>query len=403
MIPPGQQTRIEGRLADGRPVRLRISGDRISSIEETEPTPDQPTILPGLVDLQVNGFAGADVNADDVSVATVVELTRSLCRRGVTSYCPTIITASQEKILSALDVIAAARASDPLVADVVVGVHVEGPYLADADGPRGAHDRRHVRDPDPRELTQWLDVAPGLVRLVTLAPERPGATRYVRAATEAGIVVGLGHTAATPEQVRAAVHAGARLSTHLGNGSHAVLPRHPNHLWAQLAEEALTASFIADGHHLPADTFTAMVRAKGVERSVMVSDSAALAGCPPGEYHTPVGGSVTVDADGRLSLTGTDLLAGSGRSLFDCVRWALRQTSFGLAEVWSMASTVPARLLGSAERGVVAVGARADLVLVRGPDGPPRQAEPRLLATVVGGVAVHAGNSPSAECARAAG
>ncbi|MGS2618965.1 N-acetylglucosamine-6-phosphate deacetylase [Micromonospora sp. LZ34] len=387
MTQPGQQTRAEGRLADGRAVRVWITGDRISGIEDVEPAPDQPVILPGLVDLQVNGYEGVDVNADDVSVASVVELTRSLLRHGVTSYCPTIISSPQDRILSTLAVVAAARASDPLVADAVVGVHVEGPYLSDVDGPRGAHDSRYLRDPDPRELAQWLDIAPGLVRIVTLAPERPGAAEYVRAATEAGIVVAVGHTDATPQQVRAAVRSGARLSTHLGNGSREVLLRHPNHVWAQLAEDGLMASFIADGHHLPADTFTAMVRAKGVDRSVLVSDSAALAGCPPGEYRTPVGGSVTVDADGRLNLTGTGLLAGSGRSLFECVRWALRHTSFGLADVWSMASTAPARLLGSLERGVVAVGARADLVLVFGLDGPRSHVEPRLVSTIVGGVA----------------
>jgi N-acetylglucosamine-6-phosphate deacetylase len=108
------------------------------------------------------------------------------------------------------------------------------------------------------------------VRIVTLAPERPGSTEYTRAATGAGIVVALGHTDATPEQVRGAARAGATLSTHLGNGTHAVLPRHPNHVWAQLAEDALTATFIADGHHLPADTFVAMVRAKGPGRAVLV-------------------------------------------------------------------------------------------------------------------------------------
>lgn len=384
---PDPADRVEGRLVDGRAVRLWIEDGLAGAIEAAEPDPDLPLLLPGLIDLQVNGFAGLDINADDVSVASVVDLTRCLCRRGVTSYCPTIITAPQEKILSTLGVVAAARASDPLVADVIVGVHVEGPYLAEADGPRGAHDPRHVRDPDLRELREWLDVAPGLVRIVTVAPERSGAEEYISAAAASGIVVAVGHTAASPEQVRAAARAGGRLSTHLGNGAHAVLPRHPNHLWAQLAEDRLAASFIADGHHLPADTFTAMVRAKGLERALLVSDAAALAGCPPGEYHTPVGGSVTVDRDGRLRLTGTQLLAGSGRSLFDCVAWALANTGFNLGELWSMASTNPARLLGLAGRGVVEVGARADLVLVTGLDAT-RHAEPRLVTTIVGGVAL---------------
>jgi N-acetylglucosamine-6-phosphate deacetylase len=123
------------------------------------------------------------------------------------------------------------------------------------------------------------------------------------------------------------------------------------------------ATFIADGHHLPADAFTAMVRAKGPGRAALVSDSAALAGCAPGDYRTPVGGAVTVRPDGSLRLTGSELLAGSGRSLLDCVRWAHSETPLQLAEVWAMASAVPAGVLGLDDRGEVRPGAAADLVL----------------------------------------
>jgi N-acetylglucosamine-6-phosphate deacetylase len=368
---------VEGRRADGRGVRVRVDGDRIAAVEPLGAAPDLPLLLPGLVDLQVNGFAGIDVNADNLGPADLVRLTVALGARGVTSFCPTIVTAPRERVLAALSVVAAARAANPLVANAVAGVHVEGPYLAADDGPRGAHDVRYLRDPDPDELAQWLAAVPGLVRLVTLAPERRGAVDYIRAATAAGIVVSVGHTAASPEQIRAAALAGARLSTHLGNGAHPVLPRHPNYLWAQLAADSMVASFIADGHHLPADTLTAMIRAKGPHRAILVSDSVALAGCPPGDYRTPVGGSVTVDHDGRIRLTGTELLAGAGRSLLDCVQWAARHTPFDFADVWTMASAGPARLLGLADRGVLSVGARADLVLI-GDDGVP-------LATICAG------------------
>jgi N-acetylglucosamine-6-phosphate deacetylase len=385
---------VEGRTPDGAGIRLRIDGERIGAIEAVEPDPRWPLLLPGLVDLQVNGFAGADVNAIDLTVADVAALTRSLVAQGVTAYCPTIVTAPPERILATLRIIAAARAADPLVAATVVGVHVEGPYLAGADGPRGAHDARHLRDPDPAELAAWLAVAPGLVRIVTLAPERPGAMPYIEAATAAGVVVAVGHTAAAPAEVRAAAAAGARLCTHLGNGAHAVLPRHPNYLWAQLAADGLAASFIADGHHLPADALTAMVRAKGVPRAVLVSDSVALAGCPPGEYRTPVGGAVTVDGDGRIRLAGTELLAGADRSLLQCVRWAARALPFTLADVWSMASANPAALLGLGDRGAVRVGARADLVLW-GPKGSCHGAQggSAPVSTIVAGKVVSVSRS----------
>jgi len=305
---------------------------------------------PGLVDLQVNGYAGFDVNADDVSPDTIVALTRALWAEGVTTYLPTVITAGEEKIRHSLAQIAAARRSDPLIAHSIPGVHVEGPYLAPDDGPRGAHDVAHLRDPDLGELERWQQAAEGLVRIVTLAPERTGSAEYIAGAVARGVRVSVGHSAAEPEHVRAAVQAGATLSTHLGNGTYPVLPRHPNHIWAQLAADGLTAMFIPDGHHLPADTLTAMIRAKGLGRSVLTSDSVALAGVAAGEYRTPVGGAVTVHDDGRLTLAGTHLLAGSGHSLRHGLAWARSQLPFSGQDLLTMATTNPAALLGLPER-----------------------------------------------------
>src|SRR5699024_3206830 len=145
----------------------------------------------------------------------------------------------------------------------VPGVHIEGPSISPADGPRGAHPVEHVRPPDLAEFERWQAAGDGLVKLVTLAPEHAGAPGYIRTLAARGVIVALGHSAATPDEVHAAVDAGARLSTHLGNGVAAVLPRHPNLIWTQLADDRLYASFIADGHHLSADTFRAMLRAKG--------------------------------------------------------------------------------------------------------------------------------------------
>lgn len=305
---------------------------------------------PGLIDLQVNGYAGHDVNADDVDVETLADLTHALWAQGVTTYLPTVITASEEKITHVLAVIAAARRSDPLLAHSIAGIHVEGPSLAADDGPRGAHDARCLRDPDIAELERWQRAADGLVRIVTLAPERAGAAEYIAAATARGVRISLGHCTPAPEQVRSAVEAGATLSTHLGNGTHAQLPRHPNHLWSQLAEDRLTAMLIADGHHLPAETLTVMIRAKTPGRCVLTSDSAALAGSAPGLYSTPVGGSVEVRDDGSLRLPGTDLLAGSGSSLRDCLDWALQHLPVEPEDLLSMATITPARLLGLGER-----------------------------------------------------
>lgn len=189
--------------------------------------------------------------------------------------------------------IAAARESDPLVKHAIPALHVEGPYLAPEDGPRGAHDAGHLRDPSVAEFGRWQEASGGLVKIVTLAPERTGALDYIAELSRRNVIASIGHTAAMPAGIEAAVRAGARLSTHLGNGAHAVIRRHPNYIWTQLAEDRLTATFIADGHHLPADTFTAMLRAKGTDRALLVSDSVELAGCAPGDYTTPVGGRIT--------------------------------------------------------------------------------------------------------------
>lgn len=306
--------------------------------------------LPGLVDLQVNGYRGIDLNRDGLVVDDVVELTRELWSVGVTRYLPTLITGSESRLVAAMRTIAAARRTGPLMAHSIAGIHVEGPHISTADGARGAHDPAWIRPPDTAELDRWIEASEGLVRIVTVAPELVGAEPYIAHAVRQGIVVSIGHAAPGADDVRTAVRHGAILSTHLGNGCAPTVPRHPNHLWAQLAADELTAMFIADGHHLPADTLTAMIRAKTPVRSILVSDAAPLAGSPAGTYATSVGGQVTVEPDGALRLPGTTLLAGSGVNLLECVRWAGEHLPFGSAEVWAMASTTPARVLGE-DRG----------------------------------------------------
>jgi len=317
-------------------------------------------VAPGLIDLQVNGFAGHDLNSGTLTAETVRALSLALLADGVTTYLPTLITAAEPALLDSLAAIATARAADPRLARMIPGIHVEGPWISPEDGARGAHPRQHVRAPDLDEFDRWQAAAGGLVRMVTLSPHWPQTADIVCALVARGVLVAIGHTHAGPDLIAAAFDAGATLSTHLGNGAAASLPRHPNLLWTQLAEDRAMAGLIADGHHLPAATFKSMLRAKGQERVFLVSDVAAPAGLPPGIYRQPIGGEVELSADGRLSLRGTPYLAGAALPLKSCVARAAVMAGIGLGDALVLATVNPGRLLG--RRGRLEVGAPADLI-----------------------------------------
>ena len=350
----------------GESLILHYANGRIEAIEQGSPC-EAAWLAPGLIDLQVNGYFGDDLNADVLTVDTVQRLARRMLATGVTTFLPTLITASEEKIIRNLRIIAAAREADPLLMHMIPGVHVEGPHISPEDGPRGAHPREHVRPPDVSEFMRWQAASRNLVGIVTLSPHYPSAPEYIHALAEHGIHISLGHTSASADQIHAAVAAGARLSTHLGNGVANLLPRHPNVIWAQLAENRLTATFIADGHHLPADTLTVMMRAKTVQRTILVSDLVMLAGLPPGEYLTPLGGKVDLHQDGRLNVAGSGYLAGATSTLKDAIAYVANNTGFSLGEAALMATANPGRFAG--ERGVLSVGQPADIIRFRWEQG----------------------------------
>jgi N-acetylglucosamine-6-phosphate deacetylase len=303
-------------------------------------------LSPGWVDLQVNGFGGLDLNNGQVTAETVSGLARRLWAEGVAAFCPTVVTASTAQIELSLSAIARACQADPDARAAILAVHLEGPYLSLEAGARGAHDPRYLRPPDWNEFSRWQALSKGAIRLVTLAPELPGALDFIRRAVGAGLVVALGHTHASTAELAAAVDAGARLSTHLGNGIGATLPRHPNPIWDQLADDRLWASFIFDGHHLPASVMRVAWRAKGPARSVLVSDATAPAGMPPGRYDI-MGGQAELLANGRLQLAGTPYLAGSASSLREGVDNAVGLAGCTLQQAVRMVTENPLRLLGS--------------------------------------------------------
>lgn len=302
-------------------------------------------IAPSFFDLQVNGAGGTSFTSPKLTVEEVAAVADIVRAHGVGGFCPTVITADTSMIMHALQVLAAACDASRDLAELMPAFHLEGPYLSPDDGPRGAHPREPIRDPDWDEFRRWQDAAGGRIRLVTLAPERPGALDMIERLCADGVVVAIGHTAASAEQIRSAVTAGARLSTHLGNGAHAVLPRHPNYIWEQLAADELWASLITDGHHLSDGVLKCMLRMKTPERTVLISDASGLAGLLPGRY--PIGDrEFDVLADGRVVIAGTRLLAGAAVFLDACVEHVLSRGLATLPEAIAMASIRPRELLG---------------------------------------------------------
>ena len=294
---------------------------------------------PGFLDLQVNGFAGVDFNDPAVTVDQVRRALGVLRAHGVTRCLPTIITSPAEEFGRCARTLLQAEAS------AIVGIHMEGPYISPEDGPRGAHRREYTAPASIDDFKRRQDLADGRIRLVTLAPEVTGALPLIEHLVANGIRAAIGHSAASPEQIRDAVQAGATLSTHLGNGCAQMIPRHPNFLWEQLAADELVASLIVDGHHLPPATVKTMIRAKSVRRVVLVTDAIAAAGQPPGDYQ--LGGiRVRLDETGRVAVPGAPNLAGSALAMDRAVGNTVRFAGVSLEDALAMASTQPAAYLG---------------------------------------------------------
>ena len=373
-------------LFNNTPVEITIADDRVQSIREVTTADSEIWIAPAPIDIQVNGFAGFDLNVATVTPADVCAMVRALWRVGTGFLCPTVVTASFEGISNSLRAIIKACKADALVAHSVLGIHLEGPYISPEDGPRGAHPLEHVREPDWDEFRQWQDIAEGNISIVTLAPEKKGAIGFIEKLVANGIVVALGHTNASADDIQAAIDAGAKLSTHLGNGAHALIRRHPNYIWEQLGADELWASLIVDGHHLPPSVAKSMIRAKTLDRCVLVSDAVALAGMEPGTYQFAER-SVELTTDRCVRLVGTEYLAGSAIELARGVENSVRFAGISLKEAVSLATLQPMRLLNAKAQ----VESETNLILF---EWDTAQYEIDLIATIVGGELVYHTEAP---------
>lgn len=367
---------------------LEIEYDSIiTAVDTLIDAPSDPLyIAPAWIDLQVNGYAAVDYNSPDTPAEEIARSIDVIHSTGTGRFYPTVITGSPERMVGSLRNLAQAKASLPRGGSME-GFHVEGPHICPDEGPRGAHPVDCVRKPDIDEYRRWQEATDGLVRLVTLSPEWPEAPRYIEALVEDGVVVSIGHTKANSEQIQAAVKAGATMSTHIGNGAHSVLQRHPNYLWDQLAEDRLAAGLIVDGIHIGEAFLKVAVRAKGVTRSVLVTDASMPAMATPGIYRLG-GQDLELTADGRVVLAGQTRLAGSSLRMDNGISNVMRMTGISLVEAISMATKNPARVgrIAGRQRGLTG-GDRADFVLFR---YDPESKAIHVVKTIVGGEEVFA-------------
>ena len=361
---------IKAKTPGGRPTEIHLDGERIARVMTKQAAPgDQRSpredlrAAPGFIDLQVNGFSGIDFNQPNFHGDNLVDACRNLLQTGVTVFCPTLISADYDRLARNITEIRQACEKHPLVRSMVLGIHLEGPYINSEDGPRGAHLKAYTFNPDWSKFERLLKLGQGLVRMVTVAPELPDALAFIKKASQNGLAVGIGHCAPEPEVVDQAVAAGARISTHLGNGTHQMLDRHKNYFQKQLAHDGLMASIICDGIHLPDYFVKNVVRAKGRSKVVLITDATAASYAPPGRY--ALGDlEVQADDDGALRLAGTPYLTGSTltmeRAIGNCAEFA----GIPLAAAIKMATVNPAKLIEGIS-GKLQEGQRADLVLFR--------------------------------------
>ena len=375
---PAALTEVHPHRMPNKLIEMKISGNdvlggneieiaftqRIESMERVEPSglaKEQTYLAPAWIDLQVNGFAGVDYNSPETSHEAIARSIHAQFATGVARFFPTVITGSSERISGCMRNLARARSS--LAEGLAMeGFHLEGPYISPEDGPRGAHQRQFVRAPDLDEFRRFQDAAEGHIRILTIAPEWPEAPSFIEKVTQQGVVVSIGHTNASGDDIQKAVSAGASMSTHLGNAALPVMQRHPNVIWEQLGEDRLMASFIVDGLHLPSSFLRAAWRAKESSRSILVTDAAPPAGQAPGIYRL---GDLEVELhkDRSIRLAGGTRLAGSSLSLSAAISNLLQATGLSMAEAVRAVTTNPAAAahIPGRQRGLVA-NERADLV-----------------------------------------
>lgn len=299
------------------------------------------------IDLQINGYGGVDFNAPGLTVEKVEAVTERLEADGTCGYLPTIVTGNPETTVETLRVIAAARKKSARCERNILGVHLEGPFISAEPGAVGTHPIEWVAKPSMDLFGRFQDACGGLVRLVTVAAEIPGMPDFVKQLSAQGVVVSLGHQmAASPDDIKPCIDAGAKAFTHLGNGIPNMIPRHNNIIFTALAEDRASVMFIPDGHHLPDTMLKVYTRAVPLKRLIAVSDAQYPAGMPPGEYDV-CGAHARLEPNGLLWNPSRNCLVGATTPMAAMMR--LLQDRIGLSsdECIAIGRDNPRSLIGA--------------------------------------------------------
>lgn len=369
-------TFVARNALSGQSIHVTIRDGRIAKVSPSDAGPGDTFIAPSFCDIQINGALGLAFTSRTLTPEGVRTVAGECRWHGIGQFLPTVITSDFETIQASFAALSRAIDSEMALAKSIPGFHLEGPYISGDDGSRGAHPKKHTRDPDWDEFQRWQDAAGGRIRMVTVAPERLGAIKFIERLVSKGIIVAIGHTAADGDTIRAAVDTGARISTHLGNGCAATIPRHDNPIWHQLADDYLLASVIADGHHLPAAVLKCLIRGKSTERIILTCDASPLAGLPPGRY-AKWGSEFEVRPEGKIVVPGTPYLAGSGVFTDHCVSHVLNTTEVTVGQAIFMACILPRQLLGLPQPQIEVGTAMEELIVFRWRHGNLISFEPR--------------------------
>ena len=298
----------------------------------------------GLVDLQVNGYKGVHFSDIKLTRDDFIKACRGVFEAGTTAFLPTMITSPKEIYEHNLPIMAGVL-QEAEFRGKLLGFHIEGPFISEQDGARGAHDAQWISRPDVDYLKQLIEWSDGQIKLLTIAAGPDGAEKLARYAVSRGIAVSLGHQMATEADLAKLAQAGAVSLTHLGNGIPAMLPRHENPIWAGLNNDDLVAMIITDGHHLPASVLKTIIRTKGPEHCVVVSDASSPAGLPPGKYEA-LGHQVVLEEDGLLRDLTTGYLGGSSASMLQCMNHLASLNLVSQDELFAMGFDNPLALIG---------------------------------------------------------